>query len=44
MIAPELMSCWNLLQILKKHPSSWPFLAPVDHVALQIPTYLEIIK
>ena len=43
-VAPELRSCWRILQLLKKHPSSWPFLQPVDPVALQIPTYFDIIK
>jgi hypothetical protein len=39
MVAPELKSCWKLLQTLKKHPSSWPFLVAVDPIALQIPSY-----
>lgn len=44
MVAPELRPCWRILQTLKKHPSSWPFLEPVDPIALGIPTYFEIIK
>ncbi|PIA16200.1 Bromodomain-domain-containing protein [Coemansia reversa NRRL 1564] len=29
---------------LKKHDSAWPFLKPVDPVALGVPTYFDIVK
>ena len=35
--------CYNLLQRLKKHSCSVPFLDPVDAVALGIPDYYQII-
>ena len=36
--------CWKLLQQLKKHPSAWPFLEPVDPIKLGVPTYFAVIK
>jgi hypothetical protein len=36
--------CQKVLQIFLEHPLSWPFLAPVDVVALGIPDYLHVIK
>jgi len=36
--------CQKVLQIFLDHPLSWPFLAPVDVVALAIPDYLQVIK
>ena len=35
--------CYSLIQKLKKHPCSMPFLDPVDAVALGIPDYYQII-
>jgi hypothetical protein len=35
--------CYNLLQKLKKHTCSSPFLEPVDAMALGIPDYYQII-
>lgn len=29
---------------MKKHPNAYPFLAPVDPVALKIPDYFDIVK
>ncbi|KAJ3372619.1 hypothetical protein GGF31_001639 [Allomyces arbusculus] len=34
----------KILDKLHNHVSSWPFLVPVDPVALQIPQYFDIIK
>ena len=34
----------SFLTWLSSHPSSWPFLQPVDPVALNIPTYFSEIK
>lgn len=39
-----LKPCMKILNLLKTHKHSWPFKEPVDHVALGIPNYLEIIK
>uniref|UniRef100_A0A7N0ZRZ2 Bromo domain-containing protein n=1 Tax=Kalanchoe fedtschenkoi TaxID=63787 RepID=A0A7N0ZRZ2_KALFE len=36
--------CSNLLKKLMSHKSGWPFLAPVDPVALCIPDYFLVIK
>uniref|UniRef100_A0A7N0U2X4 Bromo domain-containing protein n=1 Tax=Kalanchoe fedtschenkoi TaxID=63787 RepID=A0A7N0U2X4_KALFE len=36
--------CSNLLKKLMSHKSGWPFLAPVDPVALCIPDYFSVIK
>ena len=36
--------CLKILQQLKKHAASWPFLEPVDPVKLDIPTYFDIVK
>ncbi len=36
--------CKQIIDALKKHPSSEPFLRPVDPIALRIPDYLDIIK
>lgn len=36
--------CARALKCLWRHKESWPFLEPVDPVALQVPTYFEIIK
>ncbi|KAJ3069924.1 hypothetical protein HDU98_007032 [Podochytrium sp. JEL0797] len=40
----NVKECLNLLKIIKRHPSSWPFLAPVDPVASGAPTYFDVIK
>ncbi|KAI9333474.1 hypothetical protein BDR26DRAFT_868415 [Obelidium mucronatum] len=40
----SLKDCVNLLKIIKRHPSAWPFLAPVDPVAAGAPTYFTIVK
>ncbi|KAJ3114077.1 hypothetical protein HK100_001777, partial [Physocladia obscura] len=40
----ELKACQGLLKTLKKHPSAWPFLTPVDPVAAGAPNYFDIIK
>ena len=36
--------CLRILHLLKSNKNSWPFLLPVDPVALGIPNYLDIIK
>eukprot|EP00210_Caulerpa_lentillifera_P008422 g8034.t1 len=44
----RLESLWNqcgsILNHLKKHRYAWPFLQPVDAVALNIPDYHDVIK
>ena len=45
--AAELRFCQKILNDLmssKYHASNWPFLAPVDPVAMNLPTYRKIIK
>jgi len=39
-----LRKCYNLLQKLKKHPASGPFLLPVDVVALGLHDYYNVVK
>ena len=34
---------WKIIELLKKHPNSYPFLVPVDPVGLNLPDYLEIV-
>ncbi|KAF1335992.1 Dynein heavy chain, partial [Globisporangium splendens] len=36
--------CVYFHERLAAHPLSWPFLAPVDPVAMNLPTYLDIIS
>lgn len=40
----DLKLCEEILSKLKKHTKASPFLEPVDHVALNIPDYLEKVK
>jgi bromodomain-containing factor 1 len=40
----ETNKCYGYLQQLKKNPSAWPFLEPVNPVKLGIPDYFEVIK
>jgi hypothetical protein len=39
-----LRKCYNLVQKLKKHPASGPFLIPVDVVALGLYDYNTVVK
>lgn len=41
---PSLDQLKTILDKLKKKENSWPFLEPVDPVALNIPDYFDIIK
>ncbi|KAJ2611663.1 hypothetical protein H4S08_003050 [Coemansia sp. RSA 1365] len=34
----------TVINSLKRHESAWPFLKPVDPVALGVPTYFDIVK
>ncbi|CAI5735538.1 unnamed protein product [Hyaloperonospora brassicae] len=36
-------TCARLHADLSRHPLAWPFLAPVDPVALNVPTYYDVI-
>ncbi|CCI44805.1 unnamed protein product [Albugo candida] len=36
--------CAYILDVLTSHEYSWPFLEPVDPVALNIPTYFDLVK
>ena len=36
--------CTTILNALKKHRYAWPFLEPVDTVALNIPDYHDVVK
>uniref|UniRef100_A0A6B2LHN7 Bromo domain-containing protein n=1 Tax=Arcella intermedia TaxID=1963864 RepID=A0A6B2LHN7_9EUKA len=42
--AAQVEQCKKIVQQLKAHKSAWPFLEPVDPIALSIPDYPEIIK
>ena len=39
-----LKPCVKILNLLKNSKTSWPFREPVDHIALGIPHYVEIVK
>lgn len=39
-----IKKCQKILAALKKNKNSWPFLDPVDPIALGIPHYPEIVK
>ena len=39
-----IKKCQKILTSLKKNKNSWPFLEPVDPVAMGIPHYREIVK
>ncbi|KAI3646818.1 hypothetical protein MP228_009746 [Amoeboaphelidium protococcarum] len=40
----QMQWCKNTLRTLKRHGDALPFLAPVDPIALGIPTYFDVIK
>jgi len=40
----DLAQCKSILRALVREKYSWPFLEPVDPVALELPDYFEIIK
>ncbi|KAI9102557.1 hypothetical protein DFS34DRAFT_568907, partial [Phlyctochytrium arcticum] len=40
----EAKQCRQLVILLKKHNSSWPFLSPVNPAAVGAPDYFDIIK
>ena len=39
-----MRKCLKILSLLKKHQFSFPFLKPVDPLALQVPDYFDIVK
>jgi hypothetical protein len=41
---PIANKCFKIIQSLKKHTASTPFLQPVDAVKLKIPDYYQIVK
>jgi len=41
---PNMKACLYLINMLFYHPEASPFQMPVDHIALRIPTYPQIIK
>ncbi|TPX70815.1 hypothetical protein SpCBS45565_g01462 [Spizellomyces sp. 'palustris'] len=44
-LAPsDIKLCRQLLNSLKKHHAAWPFLAPVDPLAVGAPDYFNVIK
>jgi len=43
-LPPALESCKSVLTSVARHKFSYPFMAPVDPVALGIPDYLDVIK
>ena len=36
--------CQKILASLKKNKNAWPFLQPVDYIAMGIPQYKTIIQ
>lgn len=40
----DIKKSYKILQLLRKHKYSGPFLEPVDPYALNIPDYFDIIK
>ncbi|KAJ3025940.1 UNVERIFIED_CONTAM: hypothetical protein HDU68_006439 [Siphonaria sp. JEL0065] len=40
----DLKESLNLIKVIKRHPSAWPFLTPVDPVAAGAPTYFQVVK
>eukprot|EP01080_Neovahlkampfia_damariscottae_P000199 gene199-4445_t len=44
LLSESHQQCYKILESLMLHHYSWPFLQPVDPVALNIPDYLDIIK
>lgn len=40
----ERLRCALLHEKLTGHALAWPFLAPVDPVALNVPTYFDVIQ
>jgi len=36
--------CKGLIKVLIKHKYAWPFVQPVDPIALGIPDYFDVIK
>ncbi|KRX04258.1 Bromodomain [Pseudocohnilembus persalinus] len=43
-LSEELKKCNKILQQLKKHPQSYPFLQPVDPVELNCHDYFDVVK
>jgi hypothetical protein len=43
-LSEGMKKCYKLLTQLKNHKWAWPFLTPVDPIALGIPDYYTIIK
>jgi len=41
MIAPVMAACKGLINLMKSDENSWPFLEPVDPVALGLLDYFE---
>jgi len=42
---PEsLQDCYKLLQTLRTHKLAWPFIEPVNAIALNLPDYYQIVK
>ncbi|KAI9208459.1 uncharacterized protein BJ171DRAFT_471502 [Polychytrium aggregatum] len=37
-------NCQHVLLSLKRHPSSWPFLVPVDPINSDAPDYFDVVK
>lgn len=43
-LSESIRRCLKILTSLKKHQYSFPFLKPVDPIALQVPDYFDIVK
>ena len=42
--SPAFQECQSILNFLKRHPKAGPFMEPVDPIALNVPSYFDVVK